>query len=74
MGKRRDRSGEEPSVPTHGVQFLAPHTAFGRFSIVESAEKGKHLTRNFWPARGICIEGSETVCVFSVNFHNSEFS
>ena len=42
--------------------------------IVESAEKGKHLTRNFWPARGICIEGSETVCVFSVNFHNTEFS
>eukprot|EP01048_Picozoa_sp_COSAG05_P043662 COSAG05_NODE_24271_length_252_cov_1.248366_1_plen_52_part_10 len=30
------------------------HTVF----IVESAEKGKHLTRNFWPARGICIEGS----------------
>ena len=42
--------------------------------IVELSEKGKHLTRNFWPARGICIEGSETVCVFSVNFHNSEFS
>ena len=42
--------------------------------IVELSEKGKHLTRNFWPARGLCIEGSETVCVFSVNFHNSEFS
>ena len=45
-----------------------------RARTVESAEKGKHLTRKFWPARGICIEGSETVCVFSVNFHNSEFS
>ena len=44
------------------------------WTIVELYEKGKHLTRNFWPARGICIEGSETVCVFSVNFHNSEFS
>eukprot|EP01048_Picozoa_sp_COSAG05_P013720 COSAG05_NODE_1486_length_4730_cov_147.028288_6_plen_52_part_01 len=33
-------------------------------TIVELSEKGKHLTRNFWPARGICIEGSETVYVF----------
>ena len=46
-------------------------------TIVESAEKGNHLTRNFWAARGIlvCIEGSETVCVFQSifiihKFHN----
>ena len=67
-----------PHIPKLGA--YAPNINRGRGtrptgeSIVESAEKGKHLTRNFWPAMGICIEGSETVCVFSVNFHNSEFS